>query len=174
MAIEDVAVPLIQLIALFLPAWAVVMQVFIKVVSSTDFSEEPYLIPVVSLGFVMAPVSLYLFGYAGNEVMNYLIFNELTSGNGPLASAINNVAMGALAFVSLGIVVLLTVGLSQIQYPEGIYMGILAFAFGSIIWAGWEYQRPLMMMIVLLVAITLSSFGFALYYEPDKKRIPSA
>lgn len=141
MAQSDVAIPLIQLIALFLPAWAVVMQIFSRVVRETDFKARPTLLPFVSLAFILAFGSLYLFGRAGFDIMRFFIESGAISESGPLEDALMNVSTGSLAFVGMGSIVILSIGFQNIDFPE-IYISFAGtMAMALVMWVGWRVSN---------------------------------
>ena len=156
MAQIDVAIPLIELIALFLPAWAVVMQVFTKLVKDANLKQNPLLIPFFSLGFSLSGMSLYLFGRAGNRIMVFLTKEGVVEGSESLAEALLGVGLGGLAFVGLGVMVLMAVGFHHISYPELHYVGVLSFIFLFIMWGGWVFDRPILMLATLTIVVGIS------------------
>ena len=168
MAQIDVAIPLIELIALFLPAWAIVMQVFTKLVKDADLKQNPLLIPFFSLGFSLSGLALYLFGRAGNEIMLFLTKEGVVEGSESLTQALLGVGLGGLAFVGLGIMVLMAVGFHHISYPELQYVGVLTFVFLFIMWGGWMLDRPVIMLIILAIAVGISQ-ALLIYTYPREE-----
>lgn len=156
MAETDVAVPLIQLVALFLPAWAVVLQVFTRLIKDTDIREHPLQIPLFSFGFSLSILSLYLFGRAGFEILRYFVEAEIVTGSGPFAQALVQSGSGALAFVSLGAVVLMSIGFRYIPHPEVGYVYGLAVIFSLVMYLGWIFRVVLPMFVVLSLILVAS------------------
>ncbi|MFC3476598.1 hypothetical protein [Halobacterium litoreum] len=152
----DVVVPLIQLIALFLPAWAVVMQVFSKLVKSVELQKQPTLMPFFGIGFAMAGASLYLFGRAGMEIMIFLTKENNILSEDSLRQALIGVGQGGLAFTGLGVIVLMTIAFQQISDPEINYVVAFTAIFIAIPWLGWELNRPVATLIMMLIAFALS------------------
>jgi len=172
MASTDVAIPVIQLIALFLPAWAVVMQVFAKLVRDTDLQDEPLLIPFFAFGFALSGVSLYLFGRAGSDIMIFFVEEGLIEGSGPLAQALGNVGLGSLAFVGLGHVVLLSIAFRHIALTEVKYIAVLSFLYISVMSFGLRLHRPRIMLLFLFLCFSVSLVLIRRIYSPKEAVFP--
>lgn len=156
MAEIDVATPLIQLIALFLPAWAVVIQVLTRIVRRTDFDDKPELFPFVALGLTLSIASLYLFSFAGHKILSYFVTEGVVEGTGPLGQSLILLELGALAFVGFGYVVVATVVYQNISNSNLVYVLILILAFVVAILVGWLIGGPVAIVLVLTVLFLVS------------------
>jgi len=157
MAPTDVVVPLIQLVALFLPAWAVVMQMFSKFLRKVNLEEKPILIPLFALGFSLSAVSLLLFGWASNQILIHLTQSDAVGNSGPLQGALTGIGLGGLAFSWLGVMILMILSMQYTSYPEGIYVHALAILFGVVMYAGWKVNLPTTTIMVILGLLSLST-----------------
>lgn len=171
MAQSDVAVPIIQLVALFLPAWAVMMQILTRIIQRTDFRESPLMNVVAGFGMALSFLSLYLFGLAGFNVMVYLGSAQgVTSG--PLGQAIVNSSLGGLAFVGLGGIIILQIAQQEIPYPEVWYV----FGSGvSMSFAGWLGFHLLsgFLTLALILAVFLVAMGVTIWADENDRLGPA-
>lgn len=156
MAQIDVATPLIQLIALFLPAWAVVIQVLTRIVRRTDFDDKPELFPFIALGLTLSIASLYIFTFAGHKILSYFVAEGVIEGSGPLAQSLILLELGALAFVGLGYVVVATVVYQSISNSNLVYVLVLILVFSMAMWGGWLFGGPVAIVLVLTVLFLVS------------------
>lgn len=165
MAEADIATPLIQLIALFLPAWAVVIQVLTRLIRRTDFDDEPELFPFVALGLTLSVASLWVFTYAGHKILAYFVTEGVIEGSGPLAEALILLELGTLAFVGLGYMVVATVAYQNISNSNLVYILILILIFSGAMWGGWLFGGPVVILLLLTMLFILTWWVTPRIYE---------
>lgn len=135
MAELQTALSLIQVVALFLPAWAILLQIFSKAISELDLESNPTVIPFVASIFVLSLASLYLFGRGSFYIMAFL-FEQGAVGDGSLSKAFTDLMSGGLVFTMLGFLVLWVVGQNKFSYEEFRHISIVAIALGAFLWIG--------------------------------------
>jgi len=143
MAEIDVAISLIQLIALFLPAWAVMVQILARVISSERINQRPRAIPFVAGAFAAAILSLFQFAYAAVQLLDFLRTGGFLGGSAELANATELIAFGGLTFLFLGAFVLAEAGFDSFEEDDFMHIVTVTLAFifaAAIAWVGsrWE------------------------------------
>lgn len=143
MAEIDVAISLISLIALFLPAWAVMVQILTRVISKERINRSPRAIPFVAAAFAAAILSLFQFSWASVQLLEFFRTGGFLGGSEQLASATVMIAFGGLTFLFLGAFVLAEAGFDSFEEDDFLHIIVvtLAFVFATAFaWAGsrWE------------------------------------
>lgn len=172
----DVAISLIQLIALFLPAWAVMVQILTRIISQERINRRPRAIPFVAGAFAAAILSLFQFAYASVQLLDFLRTGGLLGGSAQLANATELIAFGGITFLFLGVFVLAESGFDSFKDDDFLHILIvtIAFIFGiAIAWVGprWETIPMSARPGRVAVAVGLVWFADLLYIQLTDIRV---
>ena len=115
---------MIQMVALFLPAWAIMVQIFARLMEQTDLDENPGLIPFFGVGLALTLVSIWMFGRA---VMSGILSHMLERAQGPdpnplLFQSMLDIMSGEIAFSSLGLIILFISGVIFFEKWNGVHI----------------------------------------------------
>lgn len=176
MAEIDIAISLIQLIALFFPAWAVMVQIFSRVISADRISRRPRAIPFVAGAFAAAILSLFQFAYAAVQLLEFFRVGGFLGGSSELTSATVLIAFGGLTFLFLGVFVLAEVGMNTFEEDDFLHIIFVTIAFvfaAAIAWVGphWETVPMSARPGRVAVAISLVWAADILYIQYTDPRV---
>lgn len=135
----DVAVSLIQLIALFLPAWAVMIQIVTRIMSQDRIDERPLAIPFIAGVFASAIFALFEFAFASVMLIDFFRVSGYLGNSASLTAATEHIAFGGLAFLFLGLFVIAEAGATELEDDDFVHVFIITVAFVcglSLAWAG--------------------------------------
>jgi hypothetical protein len=135
MTTVDTTSVLVQYIALFLPAWAILVQLLYKIIKGVDTKSTLYYLPVISLSIALAIYSLYVIVLATlrNIVVHIGQLNNTTQQIA-LASSYNDIGSASVALGLLGILILISTIISHFPFPENIHTVLLSIIMIAVMW----------------------------------------
>ncbi|MFC7205275.1 hypothetical protein ACFQJC_17330 [Haloferax namakaokahaiae] len=174
MAQTETVVALIQVIAFFLPAWAIMIQILARMMERVDLDENPYLIPLFGIGLTLSVVSFYMFDLATMDAILHLVSQELEQDPSPtFVGAFSDLVMGSSAFILLGIIVLAvatTIFFSRENRVHVVFIAILSYAIMN--W-GSKIGSPVAIARGLIFLVALDLLFIRHYWETVKPKLSS-
>ncbi|MCU4716877.1 hypothetical protein [Halapricum hydrolyticum] len=146
---------LLQVVALFLPAWAIMVQIFARLMEDSDIDENPSLIPFFGVGLALTIVSIWLFGRAviGAALSHMIQQAEANEANQLLFEGLLDAIQGELAFTFLGLVVLIIAGIRYFKQWNGAHvLGVVLFSIFAMK-LGIEYGSIVTVAAILFILI---------------------
>jgi len=139
MAELEVALSLIQVVAFFLPAWAVLIQVYSRVISKLDFEEAPRLVPFVAMTIAIAAIVLIQFSLAASEILRAISpILEAAGDSQDLRDALIQLYYGSAGFVSLGMILIVQSLLADVKYSTAVHIFIVSVAYTAGVLSMWQ------------------------------------
>lgn len=138
---HEIASALIQTIGLFLPAWAIMVQIFARLMEKTDLDDSPGLIPLFAIGLALA---LRSFNSITLATLSHLLSTALESAQeGSItqlqADAFLSLTKGNVLFSYLGLIVLIIAVLRFFERKNGAHVGLVAILGYFITGLGMEF-----------------------------------
>jgi len=152
---DDTFSLLIQMVALFLPAWAIMVQIFARLMEDSDLDESPSLIPFFGVGLSLTVASIWLFGRSViNAVVSHMTEQAEAGEADPLLfQALLDSIKAEFAFTFLGLIVLIIAGIRYFEQWNGVHvLGVVVFSTFAMN-RGMEYGEPA--TVVWLVSIII-------------------
>lgn len=143
MAEIDVAISLIQLIALFLPAWAVMVQILTRAISNDYLTSHPRAIPFVAGAFAAAIMSLFQFAWATVQLIDFLRGGGFLGRSVRLAHATELIAFGSATFLVLGGFVIAQAALETYDDDDATHIIVVTLLFilaSAFAWVGGRWE----------------------------------
>lgn len=156
---------LLQTVALFLPAWAIIVQIFARLMEDSDLDENPSLIPFFGVGLALTVVSIWLFGRAviGVVVSHMMEKAEAGKGDPLLFQGLLDAIQGEFIFTFLGFVVLIIASIRYFERWNGVHvLGVVVFSIFAMS-LGREHGTPatvIWMFFILIIADLLLCWTF--------------
>lgn len=169
---EQTISAIIQIVALFLPAWAIMVQILARLMEGADLDESPAMIPFFGVGLSLAVVSLWLFGTAVTEAVFSTMIEEIReSGNTLLTDSLLTIMQAELAFAALGIIVLILAGMKYFDKKNGVHVISISILSYIIMAKGSDYNMVAGIAWGLILLVGLDVI-YILYRDEIMQKLP--
>jgi len=157
---------LLQTVALFLPAWAIMVQIFARLMEDSDLDENPSLIPFFGVGLALTVVSIWLFGRAVVGVVVSHMQEQAGAGEDSqiLLQGLLDVVQGEIAFTFLGLIILFITGIRYFKRWNGIH--VLGVIVATIIGMAHGIETGPAIAVWLVIVIVVIDLLVCLTFWP--------
>lgn len=171
MAVSDFTLALIQVIAFVLPAWAIMVQIFARLMKETNLDESPKLIPLYGVGITLAIVSFYLLALAVLSTLVETVLNEVEQGASPLVvRGAADLVKAQTAFLSLGLLILVIAAVVYFNRENGYHVAGIAILAYIILNIGSSYLDIASIVFGVLTLVMLDLIFIHFYWDDVRDR----
>ena len=167
---------MIQMVALFLPAWAIMVQIFGRLMEKADLDENPSLIPFFGVGLALTLFSVWMFSRAvASAIVAYMQHRiQEPSPNPLLFESLSHVMVAEMAFTTLGVIVLTIAAITYFNFYNGFHIALIVIATSIIMNYGDKYYDISVVaagiILLIIVDIFLSKFVWPQYRDSLRER----
>lgn len=171
---EQTISAIIQIVALFLPAWAIMVQILARLMERADLDENPVMIPFFGVGLSLAVVSFWLFGGAVmGAVVSHMLEEAQQSADPVLMTSLLDIMKAELAFTTLGLIVLILAGMMYFDTKNGVHVIAVSILSYIIMVVGNEQNMVAGIGWGVITLIAWDATFCYLFWDDVKDGLPS-